>query len=346
MGPEGTRASTGPTTGKDDSRPCFPLTPERCGALPSILEAGWQRALGAKLVLYDPSAADVEVFTESPFRYHHLPQRAMRPGVRRDPTPPPEGIYLAHSPCPFDDKDFVRDREVLRLLRDGRTYHIACNRFPVTAFHFLLVRAAQEPRETLGQYLHAAHDLEDMLFLLAMVGAPYRAYFNCNRGADGSQSGSSINHFHFQLFKLEPDPASPLMGPTQKHDAMEKGSRPGAIPDWPAHHIFFDGAVNDAATLASVLWERVHALNALNVSYNIEAFISPENRFRVFLFPRHPAPPMEVKGVGTLSPNFGGWELSGNIVIPTREILEWIKKHPEEARRLTERRLQEGTRQP
>jgi len=344
MGSEGTTASTGPANRKDGSRQCFSLEPKRCEALPSILEAGWQQALESELVLYDPGAADVETFTASPFRYHYLPRRSTRPGIRRDPAPPAKGIYLAHSPCPFDDRGFVREREVLRLVRDARTYHVVCNRFPVTPFHFLPVRAAQEPEETLGQHLHEAHELEDMLFLLAMVGAPYRAYFNSNRGADGSQSGSSINHFHFQLFVFEPAPDSPLMGPGHRSHSIEKGCRLGTFPDWPAQHIFVDGAVDDSSSLASVLWERVRALNALNIAYNVEAVVSLDNRFRVFLFPRHPAPPLKVADAGTLSPNFGGWELSGDIVLPAREILEWIKKNPEEARRLTERRLQEGTR--
>jgi hypothetical protein len=136
------------------------------------------------------------------------------------------------------------------------------------------------------------------------------------------------------------------MGPAHKSHSIEKGLRLGTIPDWPAHHIFVDGTVDDSSTLASILWERVRALNALNVAYNVEAVVSPDNRFRVFLFPRHPAPPMEVQDAGTLSPNFGGWELSGDIVVPTREILGWIKNHPEEARQLTERRLKEGTRRP
>lgn len=344
MGPEGATDSTSPANRKNGSRPCFSLEPQRCAALPSILEGGWQQALGSELVLYDPSAADVETFAAPPFRYHYLPRRAARPGIHRNPAAPPEGIYLGHSPCPFDDRDFVSQREVVRLVRHERTYHLVCNRFPVTPFHFLPVRAVEEPEETLGQHLHEAHELEDMLLLLAMVGAPYRAYFNSNRGADGSQSGSSINHFHFQIFVFEPQPDSPLMGPAHGSHSIEKGSKIGTIPDWPAHHIFVDGAVDDFSTLASLLWERVRALNALNIAYNVEAVVSPDSRFRVFLFPRHPAPPVQVEDAGTLSPNFGGWELGGDIVVPTQEILEWVQTHPEEARRVTERRLREGTR--
>jgi hypothetical protein len=84
----------------------------------------------------------------------------------------------------------------------------------------------------------------------------------------------------------------------------------------------------------------------LNVAYNLEFVGLAEKQFRVFLFPRRPGGDVPVPGVGALSPNFGGWELSGDIVIPTHEIFIWCQGHPAEAARLTEGRLRDTTRTP
>ncbi len=298
------------------------------------------------IVVYDPGAADVDVASLPPYRYHYLPSRASRPGARKDPVPPVEGIRLPHAPCPFDAEDFVRKREVARVERDGRAYHVACNRYPVTPCHFLPVRTAASPQLRLPQHLHGPEEIEDLLLLLAMAGAPYHVYFNSNRGADGSQSGSSVNHWHGQLFPLPGGVPSPLLSGKAKCLRVEEELIVGRINDWPARHVLVDGTPAGFEPMAGVLWRKARALNALNVAYNLEAFFLPDGRVRSFLFPRHPAPDVEVPGAGSLNANFGGWELTGDIVIPTKEIMAWIRQNPAEAERLTTRRLEETTREP
>ena len=45
-----------------------------------------------------------------------------------------------------------------------------------------------------------------------------------------------------------------------------------------------------------------------------------------------------------LSPRFGGWELSGDVVIYDEEVFEWVCAHPGEADRIAWERLRDGTR--
>jgi len=324
----------------------FQLEPQRRPDFVAVLEAGWISGLRNGIVVYDPGAPDVEIVSQPPYRYHYLPGRATRPGARKDPVPPPEGIRLPHAPCPFDGESFIRERELVRLERAGRVYHVACNRYPVTPFHFLPVRSADTPRELLPQHLHGPEEIEDLLLLLAMAGQPYRAYFNSNRGRDGSQSGSSVNHWHGQLFPLTSERGSPVLAAEHELLHREEGLRVGRVAGWPGEHILVDGRHENYAPMASVLWKVARALNDLNVAYNLEAVAFQDGRVRAFLFPRRPAPDAEVPGAGTgsLTANFGGWEMTGDIVIPTREILEWIRVNPVEAERLTTRRLRETTR--
>ena len=221
---------------------------------------------------------------------------------------------------------------------------MCCNRYPVTPYHFLVVKAADSLPSKLPQYIQGPEELEDMLWFLQMAGEPFRAYFNSNRGSDGSASGSSVNHWHYQLFPFPKEAPSQLFARKVKVLAANKGLKAGIVPDWPAHHLFFDlggGGIHEASER---LWEKVRELNSLNVAYNIEVVALPGGAFRAFLFPRKPAAPLEVPGVGSLSPDFGGWELSGDIVVPTREILDWVRLNPGEAARLTEKRLRETTR--
>jgi hypothetical protein len=305
------------------------------------LEA-WSEGLQNGLILYDPAKAERVV--APPYRYHYLPERATRPGARKAPIPPPEGLRLPHAPCPFDGEDFVREREVLRLTSAEGVYHVCCNRYPVTPYHFLVVRAVDSVSSVLPQSIHGPEELKDMLFFLQMAGEPYRAYFNSNRGADGSASGSSVNHWHFQLFLYPSKAPSELLSGKREMSRVENGLEVGIAKDWPAHHLVLEGRASQVHDAAAALWQRVRALNELNVAYNIEAVARPEGAFSLFLFPRKPAGPIEVPGTGALSPDFGGWELSGDVVIPTREVLEWIRLHPAEAASLTARRLRETTR--
>ncbi|MBI4603025.1 MAG: hypothetical protein HY721_13790 [Planctomycetes bacterium] len=325
-------------------RPRWPLSRGRSADLVAALAEGWRSGLETGIVVYDPAGPGVEVVDAPPYRYHHVPARATRPGARKPWPPPPEGLRLPHAPCPFDDPAFVRQREVARVEREGRTYHIVCNRYPVTPLHFLPVRSADAPPSVLPQHLHGPEEIEDMLLLLDMAGAPYRVYFNSNRGADGSQSGSSVNHWHAQLFPLPPGPASPVFEARPRVLRREGPVEVGAVDGWPARHVVVEAASERIQEVSRALWEEVRKVNDRNAAYNLEAALLPGGRVRAALFPRRHAPDREVPGAGVLSTNFGGWEMSGDIVIPTREILEWIRSHPDEARRLTTRRLEETTR--
>ena len=294
------------------------------------------------MVAYDPASAEKVI--APPYRYHYLPERAFRPGARKDPRPPPEGIRRPHVPCPFDEEGFAEERELFLAERGGRRYHLICNRYPVTPHHHLAVRTSDAAPETLPQHIHAHEEIEDFLIFLGMLGEPYRFYFNSNRGRDGSQSGSSVNHWHYQLFPYPREAPSPLLAMTATLLRDEGPLAVGRIAGWPASHLFVEGGTEGIEAAARLLWRWLEPVHARSSAYNIEAVALPGERFRAFLFPRHPAPDAEVPGAGTLSADFGGWECSGDIVIPTRAILDWIGSHPGEALRLTEKRLRETTR--
>jgi hypothetical protein len=205
-----------------------------------------------------------------------------------------------------------------------------------------VVRSESSPREALPQCLHGAEEIEDILLTLCMLGEPYRAYFNSNRGADDSQSGSSVNHWHFQVFSL--DRPSPLTQLQAEVDGTEGGLRFGRVPDWPARHVFVEADSSRCGAAARFLWARLRTLNEWNVAYNLEVIERGGGRFISFLFPRAPGAPIRMPDGDTLSPNFGGWELSGDIVVPTRGIFEWIRSHPREALEITKQRLHDTTR--
>ncbi len=326
--------------------PTFTLEARRDARLLKTFREAWADAVGTGLVAYDPGGSDVEVIVIPPYRYHFLPRRATRPGAQKSPTPPPEGIRWPHSPCPFDGEEFVRVREALRLERDGRIYHVVCNHYPVTPYHFLPVRSWKEPAARLPQHLGNAQEIEDLLLLLVMSGPPHHVYFNSNRGADNSQSGSSVNHWHGQLFPLPLAPEDSAWTGAARILRSEEGLRVGRMESWPAAHLLVEGLTSETRAISEVIWREANALNDLNVAYNLEGVLLGEEGLRVFLFPRHPGPDTEVAGLGSLNPNFGGWELTGDIVIPTKEILEWIRRHPADATRLTTKRLRETTREP
>jgi hypothetical protein len=344
--------------------PGFVLGEERRGELPRVLEAGWQRSLESGLVIYDPAGSDVEVVSVPPYRYRHLPKRASRPGARKPDRPPAEGLHLEHVHCPFDDDDFAAKRELAHIERQGRYYHVVANRYPVTPRHFLPVRARDAPATQLRQHFHGPEEIEDLVLLLDILGAPYHVYFNSTQGADGSQSGSSVNHWHGQVFPLPGALEQPLFTAKPRELRTEESLLVGRIDDWAAHHVTIDADPRKRRALAHVLWREVQEVQNRNWAFNFEAALYPDGRMRAFLFPRRPAPAAVVReveavasvhsetgagaraGAGVWSANFGGWELTGDLVVPTRQLLDWIRAKPAEANALTARRLEESTRPP
>jgi hypothetical protein len=142
-------------------------------------------------------------------------------------------------------------------------------------------------------------------------------YFNSNRGRR-SQSGSSVSHWHYQLFPYPTEAPSPLLVMTATLLRDEGLLVVGRIAGWPANHLFVEGGTEGIDAAALLLWRWLQPIHARSSAYNIEAVALPGGRFRAFLFPRHPAPDAAVPGAGMLSADFGGWECSGDIVIPTR----------------------------
>jgi hypothetical protein len=111
--------------------------------------------------------------------------------------------------------------------------------------------------------------------------------------------------------------------------------------------LLVEGSLREAPRAALRLWQAFQELNDLNVAYNFEVALREGGQhFRCFLFRRHPGPEVAIPGGGKLDPNFGGWELSGDIVIQTREVFDWICRNPGPAVRLTEERLRDTTRPP
>jgi hypothetical protein len=196
----------------------------------------------------------------------------------------------------------------------------------------------------LPQRIHGPEEIEDSLLLLAALGPPWRFYFNSNRGSDDSRSGSSVNHWHFQLFPFPASYESPLLERPATVLRKEEGLSIGRVESWPASHLFIEGETRLAGAAAEILWRWLEAPHERRSAYNIEEAPLGGGRFRMFLFPRRYAPEALVPGAGALAADFGGWELSGDIVIPTREILERVRAHPEEALRITEERLRATTR--
>jgi hypothetical protein len=310
--------------------------------LVTVLGVGWREGLRRATVAYDPVAAPV--FLAPPFSFHLLPERSTRPKDRSERPPPPEGVKLPHSPCPFDGEDFVREREVALAGRAGRSYILACNRFPVRSPHFLAVRSAAEPEESLPQFLHGAHEVEDVILLALLLGEPYSSYFNSNRGADGSFSGGSVNHWHLQFFPRFDSPPSGIFSlPARTLRAAAGGVTLQATEGWPARHVFVEAEASEYAPVARALWNEIEVLNRRNSAYNLEVAALGGGRFRAYLFPRRPAAPRFVEGAGSLSPDIGGCELAGHFVIPTAEIFSWIQRHPAEAAEIARERLRETT---
>ena len=324
-------------------KPTFALEAEHSDdALVSLLTAGWEAHLREGVVAYDPATA--ACWDTPPFRYHCVPERQWRPKTDPEAPPHPEGLSRPHVVCPFDSEEFVSLRVLAHVAREGRRYMIACNKFPVTARHFLAIRTPDAPAETLSQRIHGPEELEDLVLLLTLLGAPFHCYFNSNRGADGSAAGSSVNHWHVQFLSYFEASSSRLMEPPLWR-REERGVRVGAVQDWPARHVLVEAAATDVRPACAVIWKGLEHLSAGHVAYNLEAAPTTDGRFRLFLFPRRYAPPTYFGPAGALSCDIGGCELGGHFVLPQTEIFDWIRAHPEKAHDLSYRRLAESTRE-
>ena len=323
-------------------KPSFALGSESTPELGRFLGAAWSRSLTDGTVAYDPTESLRIV--AAPFCYHYLPQRAARPRRPETAPPPAGGVLAPHTPCPFDGDAFVAERGLGTLTRDGRSYTLAVNRFPVTSGHFLAIRHATAAPASLPQAMTSVADLEDALLFAATLGDPYRVYFNSNRGGDGSFSGSSVNHWHVQCFPFFDGSPSTLLEEPEVLQT-EGPLTIGRTPHWPARHRFVEGPAAAFSDAAAVLWRFVSAAHARDAAYNMEIATLPGNRLRAYFFLRRGAPPREIPDVGFLSPNMGGCELSGHLVLPDEAMFEWTKAQPRAANQCTEQRLTETTRE-
>jgi hypothetical protein len=53
-----------------------------------------------------------------------------------------------------------------------------------------------------------------------------------------------------------------------------------------------------------------------------------------------------VPGIGVISGDFGGFELSGNVVVPARMLFDWVRAHPAQAVEMVAARMRAGTAEP
>ena len=311
--------------------------------LADFLFESWERDLETGLVAYDLEG--VAVFQVGRYRFHFIPGRSTRPGSSNGSVVPPEGLFVPHRPCPFDAADIAGEREIVRVCRGGREHQLICNRFPVTTAHFLGVRPIEGATDDLlRQHLHGPEELEDLLLLVATLGPTMRVFFNSNRGADGSSAGSSINHWHFQLFPFDEDTPPPFRDGELRVDVERGGAVRGDIGGWPARHVAVDASRESIPAASALLWDSLLGVHARSAAYNVELMLRGDGVLRAVLYPRAPTEPTRIPGLGELNTSFGGWELSGDFIVPTRQIFDWIVAHPEEAEEMSTRRLETTTR--
>ena len=60
-------------------------------------------------------------------------------------------------------------------------------------------------------------------------------------------------------------------------------------------------------------------------------------------FPRAPVEDLKPPSGGTLGGDFGGFELSGSVVVPNREVFDWVRAHPGESVAFILERMRSGT---
>jgi len=305
--------------------------------LSRFLIEGWTWGIQTGAIEYDPD--DVETLTIPPIRFYLLPGREARPRTLSDQDLS-IGLGRPHGSCPFDTQDFLDEREILRVAREGRAYHITLNRFPVLRHHFLAVRPVTDSPDTLPQRLIGAAEIEDMLYLAEELAHPYRLFFNSNQGADGSRSGSSVNHWHFQIFPSQWTAAARSPGIQKVAGEVEIGQ----IPDWPARHRLYRS--RNKGPLSAAIWSDVERINQRNIAYNLEISPRENGDLLSLLFPRAPLEDIRLPTGSVLTGDFGGFELTGSVVVPAREIFEWIRAHPREALDRILERMHRGTSWP
>ncbi len=314
------------------------LSPHYDDTLEGELYQAWDRIYETGEIAYDPQEAFSFQFRA--FKYHYIPGRGTRPGAKVKLSP--IGLKRPYEPCPFDDVKVLEIREVLRLTRENRTYHLIANKFPVKKLHLLLVRNPSEDPSTLPQLIFGPEEIEDALLLARMLGQNFRFFFNSNSGKDGSSSGSTVNHWHFQILPHDG-------GAFEKFFHTWNGSTPkletqSQLPDWDIPHFFYHGS--DLKQLATSIWPHVEKATEADCAYNLEIAVGPDQEHTtVALFPRAPLPPITIPGFGEFSNRYGGWELSGDVVIYDQDVFDWVQENPEEADALAWRRLRDGTRE-
>lgn len=302
------------------------------------IESGWRAVRDAGRIAYDPAAA--RVVEHDGLSFYYIPGRGNRPGAAALFSG--GGLLKPHGPpCPFDDAAALRSRQVAAFRREERSYRLIANRFPVTALHLLMVRDPDAPEDTLAQCLFGPEEIEDALRLARMIGFPLRMYFNSNAGADGSNSGSTVNHWHFQLF---PHHGGPMKAWLDRSPEVGEGTgmERGRLPHWQIPHRLYRSA--DLASLSESVWDDVERCHRRDCAYNVEIAAGRAHDVTAAVFPRAPLDPIELDGIGAISARFGGWELSGDVVIYDPAVFDWVRDHPDEAAALARDRLARGTR--
>ena len=84
-------------------------------------------------------------------------------------------------------------------------------------------------------------------------------------------------------------------------------------------------------------------INRLDIAYNLEISPREDGRLVVALFPRAPSAELALPGGGSLSADFGGFELTGGVVVPNRRLFEWVRSRPGESAALIRERMRAGT---
>lgn len=304
------------------------------------LETGWEKVLQKGGLEYIPPQE--QPISEGPFQFQFLPHRLQRP-VSMGRRTENRGLLTPHQTCPFEEHGVLEIREVLRFSRAERTYHILANKFPVKRHHYLSVRSSDAPLDTLPQCIHSASELEDMLLLCRTIGPPFRFFFNSNSGADGSDSGSSINHWHFQLFPNSGDILEEYTSGSRDVSKQKSAASQTRIKDWNAPHRLYISS--DASLLALHLWEDVKKAIELDSAFTLAMAVGESGTLATLFFARSPIKPPKFDGFGQLPAKFGGFELTGAVVIYEHESFKWIQANPGAAVDLAWARLQEGTRE-
>lgn len=308
----------------------------------SALATGWDRILAQGGIAYDPVHA--LCFEEEGWRFHHVPGRSRRP-VADGLTAEAYGVARAHTPCPFEGPELLKVREILRFQRQGRTYHLIANKFPVKRLHFLGVRSSAAPQDLLPQCLFGAQEIEDLLLLCRGLGPPLHFFFNSNSGSDGSCSGSTVNHWHVQIFPHQQGAMNLFFDELDRHPGRFPRKTQlfkGRMPGWEYPHRLYRSSRPEL--VAEPLWADARRAVSLDIAFNVEMAAEEGEAVTAAFFARAPVPPIRIEGAGELSNRFGGWELTGEVVVYDRPVYDWLAERPKEAVKIARERLRAGTR--